>query len=78
MFHSRGVNNKINQVHERSLRTVYQDNISSFEELFKRYKSFTTHQRNIQSLAIELFMIKANLSNNVMNDIFRLEKLTAT
>ena len=78
MFHSRGVSNKINQVHERSLRTVYQDNISSFEELFKRDKSFTIHQKNIQSPAIELFMIKANLSNNIMSDIFRLEKLTAT
>ena len=30
MFHSRGVNNKINHLHEQSLRIVYKDNISSF------------------------------------------------
>ena len=52
MFHSRGVNNKINHLHERSLRIVYKDNISSFEDLLKKDTSFTIHQRNIQSLAI--------------------------
>ena len=52
MFHSRGVNNKINHLHKRSLRIVYKDNISSFEDLRKRDKSFTIHQRNIQSLTI--------------------------
>ena len=78
MFHSRGVNSKINQVHERSLRSVYQDNISSFEEWPKRDKLFTTHQTNIQALPIELFKIKGNLSNNIMYEIFRLQKLTAT
>ena len=65
MFHSRGVNNKINHLHERSLRIVYKDNISSFEDLLKKDRSFTIHQRNIQSLAIELFKVKGNLSNNV-------------
>ena len=34
MFHSRGVNNKINHLHERSLRIVYNDNISY---LFRRF-----------------------------------------
>ena len=33
MFHSRGVNNKINHLHERLLRIVYKDNISLFEDL---------------------------------------------
>ena len=36
MFHSRGVNSKINHLHERSLRIVYEDNISSFEDLLKK------------------------------------------
>ena len=66
MFHGRGVNNKINHLHELSLRIVYKDKISSFEDLLKRDKSFTIHQRNIQSLAIELFKVKGNLSNNIM------------
>ena len=70
MFHGRGVNNKINHLHERSLRIVYKDNTSSFEDLLKKDNSFTIHQRNIQSLAIELFKVKGNLSNNIMYDIF--------
>ena len=61
MFHSRGVSNKINHWHERSLRIVYQDNISSFEDLLKKDRSFTIHQRNIQSLVIELFKVKGNI-----------------
>ena len=36
MFHSRGVNNKINHLHERSLRIVCKDNVSYFEDLLKR------------------------------------------
>ena len=33
------------------------------------------HQRNIQSLAIELFKVKGNLSNNIMYDIFQTRKI---
>ena len=36
---------------------------------------FTIHQRNIQSLAIELFKVKGNLSNNIMYDIFQTRKI---
>ena len=61
MFHSRGGNNTVNHLYARSLRIFYKGNISSFEDLLKRDKSFTIHQRNIQSLAVELFKIKGNL-----------------
>ena len=75
MFHSRSVNDKINHLHERSPRIVYKDNISSFEDLLKKDRSFTIHQRNIQSLAIESFKVKGNLSNNNMYDIFQTRKI---
>ena len=75
MFHGRGVNNKINQLHERSLRIVHKDNNSSFKELLKKDNSFTVHHRNIQSLAIELFKVKENLSNTIMSDILKTRTL---
>ena len=33
MFHSRTLNNRINNLHERALRIVYKDDDSSFKEL---------------------------------------------
>ena len=73
MFHSRRVNNKINHLHERSLRIVYKDNYSSYVDLLAKDKSFTIHQKNIQSLAIELFKVKRNLSNVIMCNILKRE-----
>ena len=75
MLYSRGVNKKNNHLLEQSLRIVYKDNISSFEDLLKKDRSFTIHQRNIQSLAIELFKVKGNLANNIMYDIFQTRKI---
>ena len=71
--HSRGLNNRINRLHERSLRIAYQDNVSSFEELLKRDNSVTIHERNIQSLAIELFKTKNRYTPAFMNNIFTLK-----
>ena len=70
MFYSRKANSKINHVHERSLRIVYKDNISSFEELLEKHKSFCIHHRTIQSLAIKPFKIKDNLCNRILCDNF--------
>ena len=50
MLHSRTMDNKINRLHERSLRIIYSDQSSSFEELLERDKSFSNHFKNIQSL----------------------------
>ena len=57
-------------MHERSLRIVYRDYYSSFKDLLKKDKSVCIHHRNIQSLAVELFKVKENLSNTIMSDTF--------
>ena len=75
MFHGGGVNNKINHLHERSIRIVYNDNNSSFKELLKNDNSFTVHHRNLQSLVTELFKVTKNLSNTIMNDMLQTRTL---
>ena len=70
MCHGRGLNNKINNIHERALRIVYHDKISSFKTLLKRNKYMSIHMKNLQYLATELFKVKNGLSPEIMNEIF--------
>ena len=70
MFHSRTLNNRINRLHERALRLAYKDNISSFENLLEKDKSFSIHHRNLQKLATEMYKVKNNLSPSFMKNIF--------
>ena len=51
MFHSRRVNNEINNLHESALRIGYKDNYSSYMDLLAKGKSLTIHRRKIHSLA---------------------------
>ena len=74
MLHSRTLNNKINRIHERALRTVYSDYNSSFNELLDKDGSFTIHQRNVQSLAIEIYEYLHGLSPAILNEVFKVNK----
>ena len=70
MFHSRKLNSRVNKIHERGLRIVYQNYASLFTELLKQDNSITIHNRNIQLLATELFKVKNGFSPPFMNKIF--------
>ena len=70
MCHGRGLNNKINNIHERALRIVYHDKISSFIFFLKRDKSASIHMKNLQYSATELFKVKNALSPEIMKEIF--------
>ena len=70
MFQSRKLKSRINKLHERALRMVYQDYVSSFTELLEKDKPTTIYNRNIQLLATELFNVKNGLSPAFMNEIF--------
>ena len=60
----------IDHVHKRALRIVYRNNCLCFDELLKIDKSYNIYHKNIQTLAIELYKVKKNLSNQIMQDIF--------
>ena len=70
MFHSRKLNNRINSLHERCLRFIYVDYISSFEELLKKDGTVSTHVRNLQFLAIEMFKIKNEIAPVTTKEFF--------
>ena len=72
MFHSRKLNNKINKLHERCLRIVYNNNTSTYEELLEADNSVSVHFRNVQALAIELYKVVNGFSPDIMNDVFPL------
>ena len=61
MAHNRYVSNKINYIHERALRLVYNDSNSNFEELLIKNKSVKIHHRNVRQLAIETLIKYFNL-----------------
>ena len=72
MFHSRKLNNKINKLHERCLRIVYNNNTSTYEELLEADNSVSVHFRNVQALAIELYKVVNGFSPDIMKDVFPL------
>ena len=62
MFCSRSANSKINKLHERSLRIIYDDSNSKFEDFLTTDSSFIIHHQNIQTLEIEMFKIHQGFS----------------
>ena len=70
MCHSRHINNKINKLHERALRVVYDDGVSIFHELLAMDKSFCTHHQNIQRLLIGICKALHGTSGNSLKELF--------
>ena len=70
MFHGRQINDKINELHERAPRIIYNDTVMSFENLLIKDKSFTIHHQNIQLLAIEIYKAIHNLPGGNLSERF--------
>ena len=77
MFHSRKLNSKINKLHERCLRIVYSDNISSFDELLEIDNSVSVHHGNNQILAAELYKILNGFLPEIMKEVFPFNENTS-
>ena len=70
MFYSRGLDNKINRIHERALRSTYNDKSSSYGELLTKNRSVTIHHRNIRALATEIYKVMQGISPPLLNEVF--------
>ena len=61
MFHSRGLNNKMNRMHKKALRITYNGKASSFPKLLEKDNSVTIHHRNIKIQAWPATLLKKRL-----------------
>ena len=69
LFHSRGLNNKINRIHEKASRITYNDKSSSYVKLLTKDRSVTIHNRNIRTLAIEIYKVMQGISPPLLNEV---------
>ena len=69
-FHSRSLDNRINRLHDRCLRMIYNNKQSNFDELLVKDNSVTIHDRNIQCLAIQMYMVANGMSPDIMSEFF--------
>ena len=74
MLRSRALNNKINHIHERALRTVYSDYNSSFYELLDKDDTFMIYQKMSKSLANEICKCLHGLSPAILSEIFKVNE----
>ena len=71
MAHSKTMNNRINKIHEKTLRLVYKDEKNlSLDDLLRKDKSLSIRQRNLQILATEFYKARNDLGTQIIKDIF--------
>ena len=68
---NRSLNNKIDRIHERSLRIVCSDKTSDFSELLERDGSVSIHYQNIRQLATEMFKVSKGLCPEIVKRLFQ-------
>ena len=60
----------MNKIHERALRIAYGDYESNFDAHLEKDSYISIHQRNIQTLATQVFKTKNDLNPSLMKYIF--------
>ena len=70
MLTSRYLNNALNSIHERALHFICNNYELPFDRVLEDNKQKIIHQKNIESLAIEIFKFQAGLTTPIMGDLF--------
>ena len=70
MFTSQYLNNALNSIHERALRLIYNDYELPFERILEDNKQKGIHQKNTESLAIEIYKFQAGLTPPIISGLF--------
>ena len=64
--HSRRLYHKINQLHEKRLRMIYDDKMSPYEELLSKDGSASMYHKNLQNLVIGIYDVANGLCPGIM------------
>ena len=75
MFSSTKSLNKVESLQKRALRFLYEDYISSYEELLQKVGKETLEVNRLRSLCIEIYKVTNNINPTYMNGIFKLRKI---
>ena len=71
MFTSKNSMLKANKIHWRTLRVLYDDYKSTYEELLASHKDISIHQKHLKHLAIEVCKSLTNLNLEFMWSFFK-------
>ena len=62
---------RINRIDERTLRLIYPNQHQlTFKEILEKNKNVRIYQRNLQTLATEIYKAKSKISSEVVNSLF--------
>ena len=76
MFSSAKSLNKVESLQKKALRFLYEDYVSSYEELLQKAGKETMKVNRLRSLCIEIVKLINNINPTYMNEIFRLRKIS--
>ena len=68
---NQSLNNKIDRLHDQSLRIVYSDKTSNFSELLEKDVYFSIHYQNIRQRTIEMFKVSKGLCPEIVKELFQ-------
>ena len=74
MLYSKTLNDKVNRIQERELRTLHSDYKSSFNDLLNKDDFFTIHQIYIQNLASKIYKYLHGLSPTILRKVFKINE----
>ena len=66
MCYNRTYKNKINRLHEKCLRLIYNDKRSSFEDLLEIDNSVSIHHKHLKALSTERFKVHTKTFPDIM------------
>ena len=70
MFTSRYLTNSLKSIYERALRLIYNNYGLPFDRILEDNKQKSIHQKNTESLAIEIYKFQGGLTPPIMRDLF--------